>query len=127
MARNAQDHDLVGVELRVALDLVHVDGELVGGEGAGLVGAEDGDTGELLDGGDAGDDGLVLGELLGTDGHGDRQDGGHGDGDATDEQDEDVVETVAVRVAEVGVEDENLEQDEDTWREEEVRSAKGRG
>lgn len=107
-------HDLLGVELGVRLDLVLVDREFVGRERAGLVGAEDGDTGELLDGRDAGDDGLVLGELLGTDGHGDGQDGGHGDGDTTNQEDEDVVESLAVRVAEVGVEDEDLEDDEDT-------------
>jgi hypothetical protein len=56
----------------------------------------------------------VLGELLGTNGHGDREDSRHGNGDSTNEQDKDVVESVAVRVAEVGVKDEDLKEDEDT-------------
>jgi hypothetical protein len=56
----------------------------------------------------------VLGELLSSNGHGDGKDGRHGDGDTSDQEDEDVVQTVSVRVSEVGVEDEDLEDDEDT-------------
>jgi hypothetical protein len=102
----------------VGLDVLLVDGQLVGGQGTGLVGTQDGDTGQLLDGSDTGDNGLVLGELLGTDGQGDGQHGRHGDGDTTNEQDQDVVETVTVRVSEVGVEDEDLQEDEETDRNE---------
>jgi hypothetical protein len=68
----------------------------------GLVRAEDGDTSELLDGGDTGDNGLVFGELLSSDSEGDGEDGRHGNGDTTDEEDEDVVETTAVGVLEAG-------------------------
>lgn len=109
-----EEDDIVGGEGTVRLDGAAIDGELVGGERTGLVGTENGDTGQLLDGSDTGDDGLVLGELLGTDGEGDGQDSGHGDGDTTDQENEDVVETFTVREAEAGVEDEDLGDDEDT-------------
>ena len=52
---------------------------------------------------DTGDDGLVLGELLGTDGGDHGQDIGHGDGNTTDQKHQDVVETAAVAVVEAGV------------------------
>ena len=51
---------------------------------------------------------------MSADGEGDRQDGWHGDGDATDQEDEDVVETITVSVVVSGVEDGNLEKDEGT-------------
>lgn len=82
--------------------------------GSSLVRAEDGDSSELLNSGDTGNDGLVLGELLGSDGEGDRENGRHGDGDTSDQKDEDVVESTAVRVLEAGVEDDDLEDDEDS-------------
>ena len=85
-----------------------------GGKVTNLVGAKDGDTGQLFDSGNTGDDGLVFGELLGTDSEGDGQDSGHGNGDTTDRKDEDVVETTTVRVAEAGVQAEDLREDEDT-------------
>ena len=91
-----------------------IDGEFVSGEGTGLVRAQDGDGSQLLNGSDTGDNGLVLGELLSADGEGARQDGWHGDGDATDQEDEDVVETITVSVVVSGVEDGNLEKDEGT-------------
>lgn len=81
---------------------------------SGLVRAEDGDTSKFLDGGDTGDDGLVLGELLSSDSEGDGENGRHGDGDTTDQEDEDVVETATVRVVEAGVEDDDFEDDEDS-------------
>lgn len=109
-----EEHDIIGGEGAVGLDELLVDGKLVGGEGTGLVGAEDGDTSQLLNSGNTGDDGLVLGELLSTDGESDGQDSGHGNGDTTNEQDEDVVETTTVGVVEGGVEDDDFEKDEDT-------------
>ena len=37
-----------------------IDGEFVSGEGTGLVRAQDGDGGQLLNGSDTGDNGLLL-------------------------------------------------------------------
>ena len=91
-----EQDDVICGEGAVRLDERFVNGKFVGGEGAGLVGAEDGNACKFLDSGDTGDDGLVLRKLLSTDGKSDGQDCGHRDGDTTDEQDEDVVETVAV-------------------------------
>jgi len=119
-----KDHILCR-EGAVGLDSVAINGELVGGEGTSLVGAKDGDTSQLLNGRNTGDDGLVLGELLGTDGEGDGQDSGHGNGDTTNEEDEDVVETTAVTVAEASVKDEDLGEDEDTNGDETERSDLG--
>lgn len=104
----------LNVPLGVALDILLVNGKLVGGESTGLVGTKDGDTSKLFDGSDTGNDSLVLGELLGTDGKGDGQDSRHGNGDTTNEQDKDVVKTTSVRVSEVGVENQDLEEDKDT-------------
>ncbi len=70
-----ESDDVVDVgPVRVELDELGVDGKLVGGEGTGLVRAENVDTGELFDGSDTGNNGLVLGELLSTDG---KSDGKH--------------------------------------------------
>ena len=110
----SQLDDIVSREGAVSPDGGAIDGEFVSGEGTGLVGTENGNSGQLLDGGDTGDDGLVLGELLSTDGEGDGQDGGHGDRNTTDQEDKDVIETITVRVVISGVEDENLEEDEET-------------
>lgn len=109
-----QETDTLDVPLGVALDVFLVNGELVGGKGTGLVGTKNGDTGKFFNGSDSRNDGLVLGELLSTDGKSDRQDGRHGNGDTSDQKHKDVVKTSSVRVSEVGVQDENLEQDEDT-------------
>lgn len=109
-----EETDALNVPLGVALDILLVNSKLVGGEGTGLVGTENGDTGKLFNGSDTGNDSLVLGELLGTDGKGDGQDSRHGNGDTTNEQDKDVVKTTSVRVSEVGVENQDLEEDEDT-------------
>lgn len=81
---------------------------------AHLVGAENGNTGQLLNGSDTSDDGLVVCELLGTDGEGDGEDGRHSNGDTTDQEDKDVVKTSSVLVPETGVEDKDLGEDEDT-------------
>jgi len=55
----------------------------------------------------------VLSELLSTDREGDGQDGRHRDGDTTDEQYKNIVETIAVRVVVSRVQDGILENDED--------------
>ena len=51
---------------------------------------------------------------MSADSEGDRQDGWHGDGDATNREDEDVVETITVSVVVNGAEDKNLEKNEGT-------------
>ncbi len=71
--------------------------QLVLGQRAGLVGAEDVDAGHLLDGGEAGDDRLLLREREGAERHGDREDRGHGDRDRGDEQDEDELQDLSAR------------------------------
>lgn len=111
---SSEETDTLNVPLRVALDILLVNGKLVGGKGTGLVRTEDGDTGKLFNGSDTSNDSLVLGELLGTNGKSDGQDSRHGNGDTTNEQDKDVVETTSVRESEVGVHDQDLEEDEDT-------------
>ena len=110
----SQFDDILNGEGTISPDGGAIDGEFVGGEGSGLVRAEDGDGNQLLNGSDTGDNGLVLGKLLSVDGEGDRQNCWHGDGDATNQEDEDVVETIPVRIVVSGVEDENLEKDEET-------------
>jgi len=110
----SEETDTLDVELGVALDVLLVDSKLVGGKGTGLVGTKNGDTSELFDGSDTGDDSLVLGELLSTNGESDGQDSRHSNGDTTNQEDKNVVETTSVRVSEVGVENENLEQNENT-------------
>ena len=60
------------------------------------------------------DNGLVLGELLSTDGESNGKDSGHSNGDTTNEEDEDVVETTTVLVTETGIETEDLSEDENT-------------
>lgn len=73
-----------GGEGAVGLDRAVVGVGHVGRKRTGLVGAKNGGTSQLLCSSDTGDDGLVSSELLGTDGEGDGQDSGHGDGDTTD-------------------------------------------
>lgn len=63
-----------------------------------------------------GNNSFVLRKLLSANGERDREDGGHGDGNAADEEDEDVVETITVAVAETGIENEDLGDDEDAVR-----------
>jgi hypothetical protein len=52
--------------------------------------------------------------LLSANCEGDGQDGGHGNGDTTDQEDEDVVEPIAVSVVIGRVEDKDFEDDEST-------------
>jgi len=110
--------DTLNIPLGVALDVLLVDRELVRGKGTGLVGTKDGNTCKLLDSGDSGNNSLVLGELLSTHSEGDGEDCWHGNGNTTDQKHQNVVETTSVGVAEVGVKDEDLEQDEGTDRNE---------
>ncbi|GKT88394.1 LOW QUALITY PROTEIN: hypothetical protein Ct61P_06244 [Colletotrichum tofieldiae] len=70
------------------------DGQLVGSEGTGLVGAEDVDTSQGLDGGELLNDGLLLGEIGGTDGESGGGDARQTDGDTDDEKNQGVVEQV---------------------------------
>merc|ERR1712159_505684 len=65
-----------------------VQGKLVLGEGTSLVGAEDGHTSQLLDGSQAGHDGLVVSEVAGTHRHGCCGNHLHGDRDGSDQQNE---------------------------------------
>lgn len=82
--------------------------------GTGLIGAENGDTCQFLDGSDTGDDGLVFGQLLGSNGKSDGEDGRHGDGDTADQEDENIVQSSSVGEAEGTVEDDEFEGDEDS-------------
>ena len=66
----------------------------------GLVGVENNDTSELLDGGGTGDDSLVLSKLLSTNGKSDRQDSRHGNWNTTDQEHKNVVQTTMVFVVE---------------------------
>jgi hypothetical protein len=93
---SSKEDDVFSREGAICADGVPVDGELVGGQSTGLVRAQDGDTSQLLDSGDTGDDSFVLGELLGTDGEGDREHCGHCNRNTTDQEDKDVVEAATV-------------------------------
>ena len=61
-------------------------GELVLGEGSSLVTAQNVDSGKGLDGGEPGDDGLLLGEDSGADGKGGGGHGGKSDGHRGDSE-----------------------------------------
>lgn len=87
----SKENDIFRGEGAVSLDEVLVNRELVDHESSGLVRAQDGDTSQLFNGSDTGDNGLVLGKLLGTDCEGDGQDSGHSNGDTTDQEHKDVV------------------------------------
>ncbi|KAI9485757.1 MAG: hypothetical protein EXX96DRAFT_18561 [Benjaminiella poitrasii] len=107
-----QEDDIVTGNIRVALDGRLIDNELVQSKSTRLIGTQDGDGSHFLNSGDTSDDGLMLSELFGTDGERDGEDGRHGDGDTTDEQDEDVIDTCSVLVVELGVHDEDFKDDE---------------
>lgn len=111
-----KENDILGREGAVALHELLVDRELVGRERTRLVRAKDRDASQLLDSRDTSDDGLVLRELLRTNGECDGEHSGHGDWDTTDQEHEDVVEAATVRVMERRVEDDDLENNEDTDR-----------
>ncbi|TKW53161.1 hypothetical protein CTA1_10886 [Colletotrichum tanaceti] len=70
------------------------DGQLVGGEGTGLVGAKNVDTSQGLDGSELLNNGLLLGEVGGTDGEGGGGNTGQTDGDTDDEENQGIVEKV---------------------------------
>ena len=91
-----------------------VDSGLVGRQSTSLVRAENSDTSELLDGGDTGDDDLVLSKLLSTNGKSDRQDSWHGNWNTTDQEYKNVVQTMTVFVAETSIENKDLGDDENT-------------
>lgn len=57
---------------------------------------------------------LEVGGLLGTDGEGTRKHSGQGNGDITDQEGKDVIETTTAVVKETGVEDRNVSKNEDT-------------
>lgn len=82
----------------VDVDTVHeerlTNGKLVSGQGTGLVRAENVDTSKGLDGGKLLHNGLLLGEVGGTDGKSSGCDNGQTDRHTDDEQNEDVVEQV---------------------------------
>src|SRR5262249_36997366 len=72
-------HQVIGVN---TLDSVGLrQRQLVLGQGTGLVGAQNLDTSQGLNGGQLLDDGLLLGEVGGTDSHGGGDDGRETDGD----------------------------------------------
>jgi len=101
---------LVGGEVRVS------HGELVEGEGAGLVRAENGDASQLLDGGETLDNDVLLGELLRANGHRDRQHRGETDGNGGDDEDENLLESgadVEVLVANEDTDEDACEDDGD--------------
>lgn len=75
-------HEILGVNASNAVGLC--ERELVLGEGTGLVGAKDFDTSERLDGGELLNNGLLLGEVSGTDSHGGGDDSWETDGDTND-------------------------------------------
>ena len=111
---SSQLDDILGGEGAVSPGCGAIDSELVSGEGAGLVRAQDNDGSQLLDSSDTSDNGLVLGKSLSTDGESDGQNGRHRDGDTADQEDDDVVETIAVSVVESRIKDEDLRKDEET-------------
>uniref|UniRef100_J3L015 Uncharacterized protein n=1 Tax=Oryza brachyantha TaxID=4533 RepID=J3L015_ORYBR len=104
-----EDHVFLADAIGEHLDEVLVDAELVQGEGARLVAAEHGHGGHLLDRRHALGDSALLGQAVRPDRHGDRQHGGHRDGDAADEEDEQVVDTIAVEAVLDGVHDDHLD------------------
>jgi hypothetical protein len=61
----SEEHDIVGREGTASTDGRFVDSEFVGGESTR---AKNGDTGQFFDGGDTGDNNLVLDKLLGING-----------------------------------------------------------
>ncbi len=124
LARGSQagsQHEILGVDTGNGVGLGQR--ELVLGEGTGLVGAEDFDTSERLDGGELLDDSLLLGEVGSTDSHGGGHDSGETDGHTDNGDGEGELEDLddgvgAVEGADpddkVGEDDENQENGTDT-------------
>src|SRR5690606_332105 len=73
-----------GVEMATGND--GRDGHLVGGGGAGFVGADDGDGSDGFDGGKTADDGAAGGHALDAESEGDGEDGGKTFGDGGDSE-----------------------------------------
>ena len=92
----SQLDDVVDRERTVSPDGLAIDGELVGGEGTGLVRTQDGNGSQLFNGGGTGDNSLVPRELLSAGGGGGGRGSQHGGGDTTNQEDEDVVEIITV-------------------------------
>ncbi len=109
----SEKNDLVWGEVAVCLDGIPVDSELVRRERASLVGAQDGHSGQLLDGGDTRDDSFVLRQLCGPDRKSHRKDSRHSDGDPSDEEHQNVVQPTTVLEPEPSIENENFSDDED--------------
>lgn len=78
----SSQHEILGVNTSDSVGLGK--GELVLGEGTSLVRAENLDTSKRLNGRQLLDDGLLLGEVGSTDGHGGGNDSGKTDGDTDD-------------------------------------------
>lgn len=109
----SEQNDVGSREEALGLQGGLVDGELVSGEHSGLVRAQNDDSGELFDRGDTDDNGLVLDELLGSNGGSDGKHSGHGGGDTIDQEDQNIVDAATVVVTETGVQAKNLNNDED--------------
>ncbi|KAK1239494.1 hypothetical protein MKX07_008982 [Trichoderma sp. CBMAI-0711] len=106
-------HQVIGVD---TLDGVGLrERELVLGQGTGLVGAENLDTCKGLNGGELLDDGLLLGEVGGTDSHGGGDDGRETDGDTDNGDGEGEAQDVdnAVGAVEGGDPDDEQGQDDE--------------
>lgn len=82
------------VDINTLSDVGLTDGQLVGSQGTGLVGAENVNTSEGLDGSELLDNGLLLSQVGSTDSEGGGGDDGQTDGDTNDEQDQSVVQQV---------------------------------
>ncbi len=102
-----------GVKWLYVLIVIPVDSELVRRKRASLVGAQDGHSGQLLDGGDTRDDSFVLRQLCGPDRKSHRKDSRHSDGDPSDEEHQNVVQPTTVLEPEPSIENENFSDDED--------------
>lgn len=112
--QTGSQHEIIGLDTLDGVGLS--ERELVLGQGTGLVGAEDFNTGKRFNGGELLDDGLLLGEVGGTDSHGGGDDSGQTDGDTDDGDTEGELEDVddAVGAVERGnPDDEEGDDDQD--------------
>lgn len=108
-----EEDNVLGGDIGVGLDVGEIDGQFVKSKSSGLVRAKNGNTSQLLNSRHAGNNSFVLGKLTGTNSEGDGENSGHGNGDTTNEQDKDVVDTTAVGEAEAGVHDKDLNNNEE--------------
>lgn len=86
------------VNINTLVDVGLTDGELVGSKGTSLVRAENVDTSKGLNGSELLDDSLLLSQVGSTDSEGGGSDDGKTDGDTNDQENQGVVEQVAVLV-----------------------------